>query len=124
MSKKVYVKETRNEANEFYHEGDWGVEVEDDFSKDNFTEIVPPSQCMKEVNPIPCDWVTDNWVVDTVAENHIEATETLNNTDIPLARVLEDLITALIDKGTITMADLPQVAQDKLSARETARNNL
>jgi len=124
--KKFYAKETRNEASEFYRRGDWGVEKPDDWDngKDNFTDVAPPAQCLKDVDPIPCDWNGTVWIVDTVAEDHINAVETLNSTDIPLTRVLEDLVATLIAKGTITMEDLPQAAQDKLSARTAARGDL
>ena len=56
--KIVYNKETRNENGLFYRNGDWGIEVPDDFSKSNFTDIVPPLN-------VKCDWVNNEWVIDT-----------------------------------------------------------
>ena len=43
-------------------------------------------------------------------------------TDKDMARVIEDLVDVLIGKGAISMADLPQDAQDKLAYRKTLRN--
>jgi hypothetical protein len=48
----------------------------------------------------------------------------LSQTDSDLARVLEDLIDALITRGVIQFTDLPQAAQDKLLERRETRANL
>lgn len=118
MSKLVWNKETKNENGDYYRDQNWldGLEVDDSFSKSNFTEIAPTT--------IYCNWVTDNWVVDTSANNEAIALTTLGNTDIPLIRVLEDLIDILITKGTISMTDFVQDAQDKLTERSNARDDL
>jgi len=124
--KIVYNKETRRpEDNVFYRKKEsWGIEVEDDFSNDNFTEVVPPADSLEK--NVPCDWneATGQWDIDTTTQAHINAVDTLNDSDIPLVRVLEDLINTLVSKGTIALSDLPQVAQDKLNARNDARTNL
>jgi len=60
--KKVWNKETRNEDGKYYRNDDWGVEVEDTFSKDNFTDVEPPEECMLSKNPAECDWVDGEWV--------------------------------------------------------------
>jgi hypothetical protein len=48
----------------------------------------------------------------------------LRQTDSDLARVLEDLIDALITRGLIQFTDLPQAAQAKLLERRQTRANL
>lgn len=49
---------------------------------------------------------------------HLQA---LRESDIALARVLEDLIDVLIDKNLIQFTDLPPMAQHKLLARQSLR---
>jgi hypothetical protein len=48
----------------------------------------------------------------------------LNQTDTSLARVLEDLIDVLIDRGVIQFTDLPDAAKAKLLSRRQARDSL
>ena len=48
----------------------------------------------------------------------------LSESDIGLARVLEDLIDVLITRGHIQFTDLPQAAQAKLLERRQTRANL
>ncbi|MEK9775958.1 MAG: hypothetical protein VW339_07415 [Quisquiliibacterium sp.] len=48
----------------------------------------------------------------------------LAHTDASLARITEDLINVLIDKGMLKFTDLPQAAQAKLLARRQAREQL
>ncbi len=48
----------------------------------------------------------------------------LNQTDIGMARVLEDLIDVLITRGLIQFTDLPEAAQEKLLERRETRANL
>lgn len=50
--------------------------------------------------------------------------EELAATDLPLIRVLEDLIHLLIDKQVIRFTDLPAPAQQKLLERRNLRNSL
>ena len=52
------------------------------------------------------------------------ASDTLAQTDIPLVRVLEDLIGTLVSKGTIALSDLPAAAQNKLAQRQQLRSEL
>ena len=49
--------------------------------------------------------------------------EALNRSDLELVRVLEDLIMVLIDKGVISLADLPKPAQKKLMIRNNLRSS-
>ena len=48
----------------------------------------------------------------------------LADTDAALARVTEDLIDVLIDKGVIQFTDLPAAAQTKLLQRRQTRSRL
>ncbi|MFZ9544516.1 MAG: hypothetical protein ACO3AC_06995 [Hylemonella sp.] len=48
----------------------------------------------------------------------------LSNTDAGLARVTEDLIDVLIDRGVIQFTDLPPAAQAKLLERRETRAHL
>ena len=48
----------------------------------------------------------------------------LQATDLKMVRVLEDLISTLVDKGVITMTALPKAAQDKITSRGTMRGKL
>lgn len=48
----------------------------------------------------------------------------LSETDASLARVTEDLINLLVERGVIRFTDLPQAAQDKLLARQLTRSHL
>lgn len=53
-----------------------------------------------------------------------DISEQLSNTDKSIIRVLEDLITILIQKGTISLSDFPQIVQDKLIARKALRDEI
>jgi hypothetical protein len=53
-----------------------------------------------------------------------DAVNPLASTDLGLARVTEDLIDLLIDKGLIRFTDLPEGAQAKLMERRTRRASL
>lgn len=48
----------------------------------------------------------------------------LQQSDLNMVRVLEDLISVLINKGTISITDLPPAAQNKLFNRAQARQKL
>lgn len=48
----------------------------------------------------------------------------LQATDLEMVRVLEDLISTLVDKGVIMMTDLPKAAQEKITSRGTMRGKL
>lgn len=47
----------------------------------------------------------------------------LAQSDLSLARVLEDLVEVLIDKSVIRFTDLPEAAQQKLLTRRSLRAN-
>lgn len=46
---------------------------------------------------------------------------TLEQTDTAMARVLEDVVSLLVEQGVIRFTDLPSAAQDKLLARRELR---
>ena len=50
--------------------------------------------------------------------------DVLSQTDIGLARVLEDVIEVLINRRLLQFTDLPQAAQDKLLERRETRASL
>jgi len=120
----VYNKETRNEEGTYYRKGDWGIQVNDEFFKPNFTEVVPPIESLE--NNAPCDWDEDTsaWILDVVAADRIEAEKGLENTDIPTVRVVEDLVSLLFAKNIITEDELPAGAQTKLNERKQWRTKL
>jgi len=123
--KTVWNKETRRpEDNVYYRVGDWGVQVEDDFSDSNFTEVAPPQESLE--HNVPCDWneATGAWVLDTAENDRRLALDTLTSTDIPMVRGIEDLVDVLVAKGVIAMSDLPQALQDRIATRKNARNDL
>ena len=51
----------------------------------------------------------------------LSSTPGLADTDLQLVRVLEDLIDLLVERSVIRFTDLPPRAQEKLSARRSAR---
>lgn len=50
--------------------------------------------------------------------------ERLRASDAELARVLEDIISLLTDKGVIQFTELPRAAQEKLLQRKSLRQNI
>ncbi len=59
-----------------------------------------------------------------MTDEESSAPNVLSQTDVGLARVLEDLIDVLITRGVIQFTDLPLVAQLKLMERRETRANL
>ena len=59
-----------------------------------------------------------------MTDEESSAPNVLSQTDVGLARVLEDLIDVLITRGVIQFTDLPLVAQLKLLERRETRANL
>ena len=59
--------------------------------------------------------------------SHVRLAEIRNEleaSDLELIRVIEDLITVLIDNGIIKLADLPMAAQEKLTQRSKLRTQM
>lgn len=69
-------------------------------------------------------WNGEEWVSEKVAFNSASDYNRLLVYDLSMSRVLEDLISVLIAKGTITIDDLPADARDKIAAREALRETL
>lgn len=55
-------------------------------------------------------------------ERSLAKSDLFRESDIHLARVLEDLITLLIERNIIRFTDLPQAAQKRLNERQSMRN--
>lgn len=55
-------------------------------------------------------------------ESSLAKADIFRESDIHLARVLEDLITLLIERHIIRFTDLPQAAQKRLNDRQSMRN--
>ena len=76
--------------------------------------------------------VMGSWQAVSAADPEVEAfvqdvtsqADALSQTDIGLARVLEDLIEVLITRGLLQFTDLPEAAQTKLLERRQTRANL
>ena len=76
--------------------------------------------------------VMGNWQAVSAADPEVEAfvqdvtsrADALSQTDIGLARVLEDLIDVLITRGLLQFTDLPEAAQAKLLERRQTRASL
>jgi hypothetical protein len=75
--------------------------------------------------PVTPDWVE---VENTNAEylefldNELKKHHTFRESDIQLARVLEDLISILIDRSLISFTDFPSAAQKRLNERQSLRH--
>ncbi len=54
-------------------------------------------------------------------ERSLAESDSFRESDIHLARVLEDLIALLIERNTIRFTDLPQAAQKRLHDRQSMR---
>lgn len=62
--------------------------------------------------------------LDAFVRQLADAQGMISGTDMPLVRVLEDLIDLLIDGGIIRFTDLPEAAQSKLMNRRRLREAL
>ncbi len=75
---------------------------------------------------VPRDQVTDPGALDAIAALEAEQAKRqtlldLSVTDLSMVRAIEDLVSALIDKGVIAETDLPQAVRDKIQARADLR---
>jgi len=78
---------------------------------------------------VAADWVAiDNADTEylTFLDDELKKHHTFRESDIQLARVLEDLISILIDRSLISFTDFPSPAQKRLNERQSLRhkNNL
>ncbi len=60
------------------------------------------------------------WLQDQ--ENRQAIDETLRRMDLEMARVVEDLIEMMIEKGLILFTDLPEAVQNKILFKRRVRN--
>lgn len=66
-----------------------------------------------------------NWTTYLATEKpKDDAKQHLANTDKEMARVVEDVIDLLITKGNFTFSELPQDAQDLITARQASRTTI
>ena len=61
---------------------------------------------------------------DIVTRSLQQSHDLLSGSDLSIARVLEDLIDLLVDKGVIRFTDFPEAAQAKLAERRGARASM
>lgn len=74
---------------------------------------------------VAADWVevenTNTEYLDFL-DNELKKHHTFRESDIQLARVLEDLISILIDRSLISFTDFPSAAQKRLNERQSLRH--
>lgn len=74
---------------------------------------------------VAADWIevenTDTEYLDFL-DNELKKHHTFRESDIQLARVLEDLISILIDRSLISFTDFPSAAQKRLNERQSLRH--
>lgn len=69
--------------------------------------------------------VVDERIQDWLKREELRARlSRLKDSDLELIRVLEDLVSVLVERGAIRYTDLPAAAQRKLQARAEARSGL
>lgn len=61
----------------------------------------------------------ENWL--TAREEVKERLASLKESDLELVRVLEDVVSVLVEKGVIRYTDLPEAARQKLDQRAVTR---
>lgn len=122
---KVWNKETRNGSGEFYRNGDWGVEVADDFLTTspraaNFTSVEPPDD--------KCDWneTTGSWDLATdFTDAEIEQKRKKRyNAELPDDDQMDELWKAIEALATATATTLPATAQAIIDARNQIKSDL
>jgi hypothetical protein len=72
----------------------------------------------------PLTWEVIELPVHPPPDARAVAADVLAQTDIPLVRVLEDMVGTLVAKGTIALSDLPAAAREKLAQRQQLRSQL
>lgn len=112
-----------------------GIKYPRSFPKDEISELTKVKECPKpEGKIIENFYIDDNfsqvWVArdKTKRENKSEIkdklTGQLNASDLSMARVAEDLIVILLDKGTISESDIPKIVLEKINSRKQLRSEL
>ena len=70
------------------------------------------------------EWIDGRSTEEVEADALASAKAELRETDSDMARIAEDLITALISKGVLAESDIPQPARSKLDRRAELRSKL
>ena len=70
------------------------------------------------------EWIDGRSTKEVEADALASAKAELRESDSDMARIAEDLITALISKGVLAEADLPQSARSKMAKRSELRSKL
>ena len=70
------------------------------------------------------EWIDGRSTEEVEADALASAKAELRESDSDMARIAEDLITALISKGVLAEADLPQSARSKMARRSELRSKL
>jgi len=73
------------------------------------------------VDPVDADVIA---FLNSVQPENQDEVRQLQLSDADLARVVEDIINLLTDKGVIQFTELPKAAQQKLLQRKTLRKNI
>lgn len=100
---RAWHTKTRNENGDYYRRGDWSVELPETHKrKNNFTVISPPAECMRENDPVPCDWINGEWVIDQDAKAEVDLLRVAQlSNELDQWRLMEQLTWAVdrIDPG-------------------------
>lgn len=70
------------------------------------------------------EWIDGRSTEEVEADALASAKAELRESDSDMARIAEDLITALVSKGVLAEADLPQSARSKMAKRSELRSKL
>ena len=70
------------------------------------------------------EWIDGRSTEEVEADALASAKAELAESDSDMARIAEDLITALISKGVLAEADLPQAARSRMAKRSELRSKL
>ena len=70
------------------------------------------------------EWIDGRSTEEVEADALASAKAELRESDSDMARIAEDLITALISKGVLAEADIPKSARDKMAKRSELRSKL
>jgi len=81
---------------------------------------VPLDDAAEEVAPDNSELVA--LLTRTCGAEAADKAQAFLHSDLAFIRVLEDLIEVLIRRGVITLADLPEAAQDKIRQRRALRH--
>jgi len=84
----------------------------------------PPNASIKKPKWSGKEWIDGRSTEEVEADALASVKAELRESDAGMARVAEDLITALISKGVIAESDIPAPARDKMDRRAKLRSAL